>query len=334
MSEYEALYEIFESLDLGFVERSLSRSYGRRSSVGRPHRSLLGMFKAELIKRLRHIESYEELHRLLQADDVLRSLCIIKDGEKPYHPSILLRFRRRIGPKGFQYLMNRLIKQLNHTGVLDSETIALDATFITAYSRRDPHDTHRGFSDSDARLRKQGRNVVLGYGVHLAVDAGSEMPLAVTVEPANMNEKKVAPHLLHKTLKKKHRWKSIVADSQYSSEAFRDKARSMDVEPVIPYPKNKMKGKPVLRVDRRFHTHGPARLRHLYRKRSSVERTVSRLKTHFGLCQLRTRGLRTVLSHVVLCLITMLMTALSAIRHGYAHRMRSPVQLMKLTGTK
>ncbi len=169
------------------------RSYGRRSRVGRPHRSLLGMFKAELIKRLRRIESYAELYRLLEADDVLRSLCSIREGEKPYHPSILLRFRRRIGPEGFQYLMNRLIKQLDLTGVLDSETLVLDATFIKAYSQRDPNDNSRGYSDSEARLRKQGRNMVLGYDVHLAVDAGSEMPLAVTVEPANMNEKKIAP---------------------------------------------------------------------------------------------------------------------------------------------
>jgi len=334
MSEYEALYEIFESLDLGFVERSLSRSYGRRSSVGRPHRSLLGMFKAELIKRLRHIESYEELHRLLQADDVLRSLCIIKDGEKPYHPSILLRFRRRIGPKGFQYLMNRLIKQLNHTGVLDSETIALDATFITAYSRRDPHDTHRGFSDSDARLRKQGRNVVLGYGVHLAVDASSEMPVAVVVESANVNEKKVAPRLFHRTLKKKHKVENMVADSQYSSEPFRDKVRRYGVEPVIPYPRNQMRGKQVLRIDRKFRSHGPSRLRCLYRKRSAVERVVSRLKTHYGLCQLRTRGLRNVISHVLLCLLALLATALSAIKHGHINKMRSPVKLIKLTGPK
>ena len=325
---------MFQALDLKSVERSLSKSYGRRSSVGRPNRNLLGMFKAELLKRLRRIESYEELHRLLQDDDVLRSLCIIKDGEKPYHPSILLRFRRRIGPEGFQRLMNRLIKQLNHTGVLNSETLVLDATFIKAYSRRDPQDSSRGLSDSEARLRKQGRNVTLGYGVHLAVDASSEMPLAVTVEPANVNEKKVAPSLLHKTLKHKHRWKSVTADSQYSSEPLRDKARHLGVEPVIPYPKNQMKDKNVLRVDRRFHTHGPAKLRRLYRKRSSIKRTVSRLKTHFGLCQPRTRGLRNVLSHVDLCLIAMLSTALSAIKHGYTHRMWSPVQLMKLTGPK
>ena len=113
MSEYEALYDLFQALDLGFVEKRLVRSYGRRSMVGRPHRNLLGMFKAELIKRLRRIESYAELYRLLETDDVLRSLCIIREGEKPYHPSILLRFRRRIGPEGFQSLMNRLVKLLH-----------------------------------------------------------------------------------------------------------------------------------------------------------------------------------------------------------------------------
>jgi len=171
LSEYKALYDIFQVLDLGFVERSLSRSYGRRGKVGRPHRCLLGMFMAELIKRLRRIESYEELYRLLEVDDALRDLCAIKEWEKPYHPSILLRFRRRIGPQGFQHLMNRLTRQLDCTGVLDSETLVLDPTFIKAYSRRDPHDTRRGFSDFEAGLRKQGRNVVLGYGVHLAVDA-------------------------------------------------------------------------------------------------------------------------------------------------------------------
>ncbi len=81
--------------------------------------------------------------------------------------------------------MKNLVKQLDRSDVLDKETLALDATFIKAYSRRDPEDSSCGLSDIDARLRKQGRNVILGYGVHLAMDTGSEMPLTVIVEPAN-----------------------------------------------------------------------------------------------------------------------------------------------------
>jgi len=124
----------------------------------------------------------------------------------------------------------------------------------------------------------------------------------------------------------------LVADSQYSSEAFRDQVKDLGGEPVIPYPKNQMKGEKVLRVDRKFRTHGPTRHRRLHRRRSAVERTVSRLKTHFGLNQLRTRGLRNVMVHVFLCLITMLVTALSSIMLGHADMMRSPVRLFKLTG--
>jgi hypothetical protein len=116
----------------------------------------------------------------------------------------------------------------------------------------------------------------------------------------------------------------MVADSQYSSEAFRDEARRMGVEPVIPYPKNQMKRKRVLRVDRRFRSHSPWRLKRLYRRRSAVERVTSRLKDHFELRQLRTRGLRNALTHVLLCLIAMLMNALSAIKHGLPEKIRSP----------
>jgi hypothetical protein len=61
------------------------------------------------------------------------------------------------------------------------------------------------------------------------------------------------------------------------------KARRYGVEPVIPYPRNQMRNRPVLRIDRKFRSHGPSRLKRLYRKRSAVERVVSRLKTHYGL---------------------------------------------------
>jgi len=322
---FEALARIFESLDLEFVERVLSECYRPEGSVGRPHRSLLGMFKAELAKRLGGVERYRELDRLLQTDDVLRDLCEIKHWEKPYGRSTLAEFRQRVGPEKLERIMAHLIKQLDRAGVLNGETLALDATFIQAHSRRDPEDPSCGFSDIDARLRKQGRSVTLGYGVHLAVDAASEMPRAVLVEPANVNEKKAAPRLLRKALKhNRRRWKSLVADSQYSSEAFRDEAGSAGLEPVIPYPRNQMKGKPVLRVDRKFRSHGPTRLKRLYKRRSAVERASSRLKDHFGLRQLRTRRLRNAFTHVLLCLIAMLMNALSAIKHGFPEKMRSP----------
>jgi transposase len=188
-------------------------------------------------------------------------------------------------------------------------------------------------SDIEAGLRKQGGNVTLGYGIHLAVDTKSEMPLAAIVEPANVNEKKAAPTLLKKVIGRgrKRRVRHVVADSQYSSQAVRDEVKRLDAKPVIPYPRNQAKGKKVLRIDRKFRSHGPASLKRIYRKRSAIERVVSRLKTYFGLRQLRTRGLRNVLSHVLLCLIALLANALSAIKQGLPHRIRSSIHFTRLT---
>ncbi len=325
---------MFEALDLRFVEKVLSRSYGRKRRVGRPHRSLVGMFKADLVKRFRRIEYYEELYRLMSVDRELRELCDVKEWKKPYHPSILSRFRRRIGPECLQQLVNHMLEQLDRTGMINGETLALDAAFIKAYSRRDPHDSSRGLSDSEARLRKQGGNVTLGYGVHLAVDTGSEMPLGVMVEPANTNEKKAGPTVLKKTIRRRRKRKvrHVVADTQYSSEAFREEVKRLHAKPVIPYPRNQAKGKKVLRVDRRFRSHGPAKLKQLYRQRSTVERAISRLKHYFALKHLRTRGLRNALIHTLFCILAMLITALASILHGHTDLMRSPVSLIKLTG--
>ncbi len=335
MSECNALYGLFQSLDLEFVEQVLERSYGRKRR-GRHPRNLIGQFKTELLKRAARIEGYDELHRLMENDKDLRLLCDVREGEKPYHPSILSRFRKRIGPEALEEIMTHAVKQLDQMDMLDKRTVALDAAFIKAYSRRDPNDTRRGLSDIEARLRKQGGNVTLGYGVHLAVDTKSEMPLAVIVEPANTNEKKAAPTLLKKTIKRRRKRvvKNVVADSQYSSQNVRQEVKRLRAKPIIPYPRNQAKGRRVLRIDRKFRSHGPASLKRLYRRRPAVERTISRLKHHFGLKHLRTRGLRNVMSHVLLCFITLLANALSAIKQGLPHRMRSATHFTGLTWRK
>jgi transposase len=190
------------------------------------------------------------------------------------------------------------LRQLKKINVHKASIISMDPTFIKAYSKRDPKNSATGFSDPEARLQKEGGNVTLGYGVHLAVNTGSEMPLGVVVEPANMNEKKAAPTVLKKTVRRRRKRKvrHVVADSQYSSQAVREEVKRLGAKPVIPYPRNQAKGKKVLRVDRKFRSHGPAKLKQLYRRRSAVERVTSRLKHYFGLKHLRTRGLRNAVS--------------------------------------
>jgi len=160
---------------------------------------------------------------------------------------------------------------------------------------------------------------------------GSELPLAVTVAPANDNEKKHAPELFMKALRAtRKKMKLLVADSQYSCRSQREQAADVGIQVVIPYPINQMRGqKGLLRVDRFFRTHGPKRDKRLYRLRSCVERVNSRLKEQLCLENHRVRGLPRVTAHSLFCLIAMLLNAVAAVRLRVVGKVRSLTLLAK-----
>ena len=107
--------------------------------------------------------------------------------------------------------------------------MAMDATFIKAYSKRDSRDNSGGASDPDALVGRDGRTYGLGYKAHVAADVDSDLPLAFIAASANENEKQHAPELLDKTVEVTGgRIETLVADSQYSSKRIR--GRLMTVE--------------------------------------------------------------------------------------------------------
>jgi hypothetical protein len=136
----------------------------------------------------------------------------------------------------------------------------MDSTFIKAHSRRSL-DNRTGCSDPESRVGRAVKTRDLGYRLHLAVDAKSELPVAMTVASANENEKKHSLVLFEKA--SLHvRPKRLVADPQYSYQRLRETALEQGTVPVIPYPRNQQKGiKGILRVDRKFKSHGPQQLR-------------------------------------------------------------------------
>ena len=301
----------------------------RHGGAGRPPRNPLGILKALVVKRVRNIPSDRELYRRLWSDPELRELCDIEDYEKPYHPSQLTRFRKRLGPERLERIMDGLVGKLRDAGAVKGDIVVCDATFVKAYSKRHPKDDSRGYSDREARVGRAGKTYQLGYKLHLAVDAHSELPLAVAAAPANENEKKHAPKLLEKAVKALNgRINVLVADPQYSSRRLRKNISNHGIKPVIPYPTNQ---KPVeeeyLRVDKSFRAHGPERLKRLYAHKASVERTISRLKQHLSLENHRVRGLRKILTHALLCIITMLLSALTAIKLGKPEQIRAITKL-------
>lgn len=172
--------------------------------------------------------------------------------------------------------MNNIVNELFKGKLIVGKTVVLDATFIKAYSKRDPHENSRGGSDPDARVGRNGKTYELGYKLHIAVDAKSELPLAVIAASANDNEKKHAPELLEKALRAtKKQTKALVADLQYSCRSLRDHASVSGVRAVIPFPTNQRRDqKGLLRVDKYFRIHGSIYGKRVYRLRSAVERLI------------------------------------------------------------
>jgi len=122
-----------------------------KDGPGRPPRNPLGIFKALIVKRL-------------WSSPKLREICDIEDYEKPYHPSQLCRFRKRIGPERLEGIMDSIVEKLREAGVIKGEVIACDAMFIKAYSKRDPHDDSRGYSDPEAGVGRAGKHMNLAIG--------------------------------------------------------------------------------------------------------------------------------------------------------------------------
>jgi transposase len=330
MEKNESSCSILRILNLDDIEETLSEAY-HQEGAGRPPRKPIGIFKALVIKKVKQIPRDRELYRRLWNDKALREVCDIEAEDKPYHPSQLTRFRNRVGVEKLESIMNTLIDELIKKRIIRGRKVVFDATFIRAYSKRDIHDNSKGGSDPEARVGRNGKSYELGYKLHMAVDAKSELPLAVTVAPANDNEKKHAPELFKKALRAtKKRMKLMVADSQYSCKSQRERAADAGVRVVIPYPVNQMSGqKGLLRVDRFFRTHGPKREKRLYRLRSSIERVNSRLKEQLCLENHKVRSLRRVTVHSLICLIAMLLNAVAAVRLKIAEKARSITLLAK-----
>jgi hypothetical protein len=175
-------------------------------------------------------------------------------------------------------------------------------------------DNQTGRSDPDARVGRGKRGFILGYRVHTACCADTELPLAFKVAPCNDNDKLYFKPLLDDTQNLGIRCRTIVADAQYSSEQVRTDAEAYGAQPVIPVRKDSRLSD-ALRIGKDFIIHGAHRLVQLFKKRMSIERLFSRAKEWLLLSSLRVRGLEQVSIHVSLSLTAMLAVAATAIQH-------------------
>jgi transposase len=291
-------------VDLSFAEKLLLGCF-HANGPGKPPRNPLGVFKAFIVMRMKGVRSLREMTRLLDTDMRLRKLCLIKKKQKSYSRSVLSRFISRIGIDNLTRIIEeKVVKLLEHGAEVDA---VLDASFIKAWSTRDPLNSQKGYSDAEARVGRAGRTYGLGYKLHLSIDSETMLPLSSVVASANQNEKKHSLNILEKTKSVLRRsaakLKSLIADSQYSDAKLRDAVEKA----VVPYPANQKRGiKGLLRVDKKFRTYGPEDEKKEYHKRPHIEAVYSFLKTQYSLAINKVKGVRNVASYALyslLCLV-------------------------------
>jgi transposase len=322
MKRYETLETLFSRVDLSFAQKVLNEPFHPKDSPGRPPRKPLGIFKAHLVRRVKHIPSDRMLVRQMWKDPRLKRICDIEDEEQPYGIAVLSRFRSKVGPERLARIVDQAVEVLVAKGRIKGEALALDSTFIKAYSRRNL-DNRTGYSDPESRIGRAAKAKDLGYRLHLAVDVKSELPIAMIVVSANENEKKHSITLFKKA-SEYVKPRKLLADAQYSAANLRETALEHGALPVIPYPKNQSKGvKGILRVDRKFRSHGPRKFKSAYKKRVAVERVFSRLKNLAGLKEHNLRGLANLTFHSQLCILIMLTTAQAAVNTNKIGKTRS-----------
>jgi hypothetical protein len=272
--------------------------------------------------RMKGIRSLRELARILNVDQRVRRLCLIKRDENGYPRSVLSRFTHLVGAEALRLIIEeKVILLLRRAGVEEVDAV-LDACFVKAWSIRDPESNRVGFSDPDARVGRNGRGYDLGYKLHSSVEPKRILPLASVLAPANENEKRHAPSLVEMTKavlgRVDARLRCLIGDSQYSSE----KVRGLVDCAVIPYTSGQRGDG--LRVDRMFRAHGPEDLVAEYRKRPAVEALFAYLRNHFGFDVVKVRGLASVSVYALLSVLCIVLNREAAERMGRPDKALSP----------
>jgi transposase len=290
------LKKLVETLDLSEVDKFQQK---RRQKVGRKGNKLSSYVRAWLLKHILGIPSEAQLAERIRSDEELRKLC--KFRKSPCN-SAYCRARKRLGLQGIGFLFDFLVKLAKKCGIAKGRLVAIDSTDFEACCKGNKKMKLR--YDQDARWgysTMKGR--VFGYKAHIICDAESELPLAVEVLPANVNDAVGFFPVFEKFLKNFGAgvWK-FLADCAYDALSIRKRLIGM-----IPLIARNGRGK--------FKSENPKDRD--YGKRWAVERLNSRIKEELGLDNLRMKGLWAATFHATLVLCSKLYAAVGSYLAGF-----------------
>lgn len=223
----------FSALDLRPYAKEL-RSHSPRGAEGHCRQ---GILRALLAAPLENMDTFSGLHRRLDMDLRFRYQCGLRLDRKAPSIATLSRVFTELTNKGLaKRLFEDLVTRCKQEGIIDGSHVAMDSAAIHAYEKKQPKRKSEltGNANWGAKFDSFGNKVKwFGYKLHLAVDTASELPLALSVTPAHVNDGDLAPALMEQVAADA-KVKFFVFDAGYDQLKNYEAARKLKAQAIIP----------------------------------------------------------------------------------------------------
>jgi hypothetical protein len=233
MQPKERLPLFFSSLDL----RPYAKELRSRSPRGADGHGREGILRALLAAPLEHMTTFTALQHRLDTDLRFRYQCGLPLDREAPSIATLSRVFAELTRKGLaKRLFEDLVVRCQQEGIIDGSHIAIDSAAIHAYEKKQPKrkSEQTGNANWGAKFDSFGNKITwFGYKLHLAVDTKSELPLALEVTPAHVNDGEMAPGLIEKVAVDKHT-RFFILDAGYDQMKVYEAARNVKAQAIIP----------------------------------------------------------------------------------------------------
>jgi len=267
------LRKIKQLVDFDFIRSQVADTYGNNGNQSVDPSVIL---KLVFLLFYENVKSERALMRQLPLRlDWLWFCDYDLDEDTPDH-SVLSKARRRWGMEVFEQFFMNILEQCINAGLVDGETIYIDASTIDAnanidkvrpqlrkvskeltdkleevieHTQQEPcKDNNKQQKlekrvnpvDPDARIgRKYGKST-LGFKDHRVIDDKHEIITSTITTPANTNDDKVLKDAIKSHhFKTKMKAKTVVGDKGYGTSANYEYLQKNNITPCIPYQRHK-----------------------------------------------------------------------------------------------
>lgn len=228
-------------------------------------------------------------------------------------------FEDEVSDNGWYHIFADFVSQLLALRVIEGKIVCLDATHLNA-SRKDPNQS---YGVKRTRKLKDGTTVVVkdffGYKLHIAVDAKTNLPVAITITTGCVADNKEAPKIIRQLKRHGIFFNLFLADGGYNDKKIYREIKVYNKDAKYISPANEHEGEPL----REYYYDEKRRERYkiyyntedgkkLFRLRGPTENINKIIKNDLDMDKPKTRGIRAIESLAYIHCVVVLILAIAA----------------------